>query len=183
MLLAGAVAWVSLVSLHVAFPRHGVDGRYDVIVSLAPGEFRLPTALELYAGGRVAEHLAVSWIASDAHLGEEMYSRVELQTHVCVTNTDPAVSCFEPVEDSTLGEALGVRELIVANGWTRVLLVTDRTHAFRARYVFEQCMPAEVEVDVVVAPTEITARDWWEELVYENGAIVKAIWQSNLRCR
>lgn len=177
-----AAGWVGLVSLNVMFPRHGAEGRYDVIVSLAPSDMRLPVALELFASGDVSDRLAISWFESNARLGEEVSPWLEQQTEVCANNRDLRVVCFEPVAVSTLGEALAFRDIVVANGWTRVLLVTDRTHAFRARYVFEQCMPDGVEVDVEVAPTDITPANWWRELVYENGAILKAIWQSNLRC-
>jgi uncharacterized SAM-binding protein YcdF (DUF218 family) len=182
VVLSCALAWVGLVTLNVAFPSHGVKGRYDVIVSLAPGEFRLPTALELYGSGQVAEHLAISWIAEDAELGDELYPRIELQTNVCASNIDPHVHCFEPTEDSTLGEALSLRELLVAYGWTRVLVVTDRPHAFRARYVFERCLPHGTTVDVEVAPTHLTREEWGEELVYENAAVIKAIAETAVKC-
>ncbi|MFD2759286.1 ElyC/SanA/YdcF family protein [Gulosibacter faecalis] len=181
--LCSAVAWCSLVSVNIAFPQHGVDGRYDVIVSLAPGEFRLPTALDLYESGGVAEHLAVSWIADDALLSDtDRYSRIVLQTSVCERNADANLFCFEPVEDSTLGEALALRELLIEHEWTSVLLVTDRPHAFRAKYVFSQCLPAGTRVDVEVAPTELTPGEWAEELVYENAAIVKAVFESAVKC-
>ena len=182
VVLCCAVAWTGLVSLNVAFPSHGVKGRYDVIVSLAPGEFRLPTSLELYESGRVSDHLAISWIASDAHLGGDLYSRVDLQTDVCVHNVDPRVICFEPTEDSTLGEALSLRTLLIEHEWTSVLLVTDRTHAFRARYVFERCLPPGTVVNVEVAPLHLTGADWAEELSYENGAVLKAIIETALKC-
>ncbi|WP_282827744.1 ElyC/SanA/YdcF family protein [Gulosibacter sediminis] len=176
------VAWTGLVTLNVAFPSHGVKGRYDVIVSLAPGEFRLPTALELYDSGKVAENLAISCIADDAELGDELYPRLELQTNVCASNTDPHVHCFEPTEDSTLGEALSLRQLLVAYGWTRVLVVTDRPHAFRARYVFDRCLPRGPTVDVEVSPTHLTREEWGAEVVYENAAVIKAIFETVLKC-
>lgn len=132
--------------------------------------------------GPFAVNLAISWIAEDAELGDELYPRIELQTNVCASNTDPHVHCFEPIEDSTLGEALSLRQLLVAYRWTRVLVVTDRPDAFRARYVFDRCLPRGTTVDVEVSPTHLTREEWGEELVYENAAVIKAIAETAVKC-
>ncbi|MBA2319427.1 MAG: YdcF family protein [Euzebyales bacterium] len=56
-----------------------------------------------------------------------------------------AVRCFEPVPQSTRGEARWVAESAGDEGWTRVTLVTSTYHVTRARQLTQRCFGGAVE--------------------------------------
>jgi hypothetical protein len=56
------------------------------------------------------------------------------------------VRCFVPDPDRTQGEARTVADLAARHGWTRLLVVTSRYHAVRARYLFRRCFDGRVRV-------------------------------------
>lgn len=125
-LCALSLVWITSVSLLVLFPGTAKPRRSDIVVSLSPASNRLPPALGLMEAG-VADHLAISFIASD----EPTDGAAATAHALCAGDSRFRTECFRPEPLTTLGEALGVRELVRQHGWTSVTVVTNTTHAFR----------------------------------------------------
>lgn len=175
------VLWVCAISFQVAMPPQPAPRQADLIVSLAPGYDRLPTALAIFEEG-VGDRLAVSWFPSDISPEEPGYEQVRVETETCTGLEDARVTCFTPASDDTLGEALASRALVDQYEAKSVLVVTSRYHAFRAQLIFERCLPDGVSVEVVPAPTELSLAGWMHHLVYENAAVVKALITTSSNC-
>lgn len=92
LLVVGALALTAVVSFKVLFPTAGSDRHADVIVSLAPGYNRLPTALELYNAGQ-GDELAVTWIPTEITPTDAGYEFVQLEEQTCREVTDPHLHC------------------------------------------------------------------------------------------
>lgn len=56
--------------------------------------------------------------------------------------------CIYPDPNSTIGEAKTLSGLAGREDWDSVLLVTETSHAYRARGVFERCFPGATHVAV-----------------------------------
>lgn len=178
---AAVFLWIGFVSVKVLFPTPGSERHADVIISLAPGEHRLPKALELYGTG-VADQLAVSWYPAIIDEAKEAgHSWAPLENETCRDEADPLIHCFTPVLDSTFGEALTVRELAEQHNWNTITVVTSRYHAFRTKFIFERHLPRGTDLEVIAAPTDLAWSDWMHHVIYENAAIVKAIFESARR--
>jgi uncharacterized SAM-binding protein YcdF (DUF218 family) len=86
--------------------------------------------------------------------------------------------------ESTLGESLELRDLVVARGWHRVLVVTSNYHTRRARYIFHRIFPAGVLVRFIAArDADYDPDHWWEtrtglKLGFREGvALLVAMWE------
>ena len=167
----------------MVFPPQGdVKGHSDAVVSLAPQEHRLYTATQLVENGH-SDTLVISHFAGQvAKRGTGESMRQISVTDYCEEHADNGVICFTPSEDATIGEAFAVRELAAQESWKNLTVVTTREHAFRAHYIFEQCVGDDVEVNLVHSDPELDAGDWVSYLVYENAAFIKALWQTSTRC-
>lgn len=54
--------------------------------------------------------------------------------------------CFEPVPETTRGEARGIARLAEERGWEHVTVATSAFHTSRSRFLFRQCMGEAVTV-------------------------------------
>jgi uncharacterized SAM-binding protein YcdF (DUF218 family) len=152
----------------------------DAIVSLAPGESRLPTALEFKRDG-IADELAVSWHGKSAVAPSRLSAISQLELELCRTERVKNIVCFVPQPDSTFGEAVTVKELAQLNDWYSITVVTSSYHVFRSNYIFQQCLPG-VSVQVVAAPTDLNLWQWVYHIAYENASFVKALIDVSAEC-
>ncbi len=55
--------------------------------------------------------------------------------------------CFEPVPETTRGEARGVARMAEERGWNHITVATSAFHTSRSRFLFRQCLgPDRVSV-------------------------------------
>jgi uncharacterized SAM-binding protein YcdF (DUF218 family) len=85
----------------------------------------------------------------------------------------PVVVCFEPVPETTTGEARAVAALAQQRGWGHVTVATSRFHTTRARVLFRQCM--RDDVTVVGATRPAGARTPLRSLAREAGGLVAGL--------
>jgi uncharacterized SAM-binding protein YcdF (DUF218 family) len=84
------------------------------------------------------------------------------------------VECFRPNPDDTRGEARFAAGTARANGWHSLIVVPSVPQATRARVRFKRCFNGTI----YVVPARPDVRTWAYEVVYEWGALAKAlIWQ------
>jgi uncharacterized SAM-binding protein YcdF (DUF218 family) len=85
----------------------------------------------------------------------------------------PGVSivCFRADPLDTRGEAEFVARLAARQHWDRVIVVSERSQATRARLLFERCTPIHLEMVPVQDPRTNLPYD----VVYEWGALGKAL--------
>ncbi|WP_022869722.1 YdcF family protein [Yaniella halotolerans] len=180
--IIGAIGWFAYASVNIVLPSQGaLDDKADVVVSLAPQQNRLPMAKQLISDD-VAETLLISYFDHDP-MNHQMTAKdgVPLSRY-CEDESENGVMCFTPAEDATIGEVHAISDLAQEHAWGKVTVVTDSFHAFRTRFIFEQCMDAEVDVNVVFSEQDLTASQWSWHIVYENAAFLKAAWQTTARC-
>lgn len=148
--------YISLVGigafLIVADPIEPVDA--VVVLSGGAGE-RLALAIEMHERG-IAPNLVITDTdrASNARLRAEAIDGGFPREAVYITDL--------PV-DSTYEEALAVMDLASANGWTRVMVVTDPYHSFRTRFIFRRELSGS-GLAVLVRPVEghwFRSADWF----------------------
>lgn len=177
-LLAG---WVVFASVNIVSPSQGtLSNRSDAVVSLAPQAHRLATAQELVEAGK-AETLVISYFPGDVSIGDPSIPRVSV-SEFCEDGGDEGAMCFTPEENATIGEASAIRDIASTEGWESLTVVTSEYHAFRTRYIFEQCLGDGVDVNIVFPEAELSTARWGFHLVYENAAFLKAVWQTTMRC-
>ncbi|GAA4118547.1 hypothetical protein GCM10022249_23430 [Enteractinococcus coprophilus] len=177
------IGWLVYVSVNIVAPRQGdLDSPRDVVVSLAPQESRLPMAQQLIAEG-IADTLVISYFAHDPmnHIAAPTDGMVPLSNY-CEPSEEPDILCFTPEEDSTLGEALAISDLVKDNSWDSLTVVTDPFHAFRTRYIYDQCLDGDVEINIVFSERDLNISEWAWHVVYENAAFLKAAWETTTRC-
>lgn len=175
--------WVVVVSAKVLFPAQGeIHGRSDAVVSLAPQHHRLYTTTQLVEAGHT-DTLLVSHFDGDVGVNDagQPVKQVSL-TDYCAAHAGDGVRCFTSEEVATIGEVLTVADIAVKESWETLTVVTSRTHAFRAHYIFDQCVGDNVCVNLVHADLELNIFQWAWHLVYENAAFIKALWQTAARC-
>ena len=81
------------------------------------------------------------------------------------------VFCVFPDPDTTIGEARGFAALAEEQGWDSVLIVTEKSHASRAKRTFERYYPGEVHVAVAEMD-----RPWFRN-IYRSIYEVLATWR------
>jgi uncharacterized SAM-binding protein YcdF (DUF218 family) len=86
--------------------------------------------------------------------------------------TPEEITCMVPDPVSTYGEATTVRDLVAANGWTHVTVVTSDFHVTRTRLLFDRCLDEPVRV--VAAPTDPNVIERTYRIVREMTATVVA---------
>lgn len=172
-----AIVWLLIVSSMVVMPFQDSRRHVDAVVSLAPGEQRLPAALQYQQSG-LADNLIISWFP-DSIGSEAVEPDVGwLENEKCRATNEPSVHCFTPGLNSTYGEALAVGNLANSQGWDSIMIVTSRYHVFRTRYIFERALPSDIGVKVIAAPTDLSTKSWVFHILYENAAFIKAIIQT-----
>lgn len=175
------VGWGVFASINIVSPPQGnLNDRSDAVVSLAPQAHRLATAQQLVEAG-TAETLVISYFPSDVSNDGPGTSGVSVSEY-CEGGRHENIMCFTPEENATIGEAYAIREIARAENWNSLTVVTSEYHAFRTRYIFEQCLGDEVDVNVVFPEAELSTTRWGFHLVYENAAFLKAVWQTAVRC-
>lgn len=158
VLLAG---WVVYVSIHIVWPAQGqLASRSNAVVSLAAQSHRLALAEQLVEACS-ADTLVISYFPGDVSIqgAGGAASRVPVSEY-CEPAGRQGIQCFTPEEESTIGEAYTIRDIIQAESWDSLTVVTDKYHAFRTRFIFEQCLGDEVDVNVVFAARELSAAQW-----------------------
>lgn len=178
------VAWVLFFSGGVVFPVQGeVEAQSDAVVSLAPQEHRLFTALQVVEADD-PEALVISHFDGQMGLNGSGESQQQIDvTDYCEEHSGNGVVCFTPSEVATIGEAFAVRDIAAQESWETITVVTSRWHAFRAHYIFEQCIGDDIDVNLVHSDSEeLSASEWFAHIVYENAAFFKALWQTTTRC-
>lgn len=113
--------------LIVADPIEAVDA--VVVLSGDDGD-RLALAIEMHDNGFVS-NLVITDVtrAASRRLAGEAEVGGFAEGRIYITRTQV---------DSTLDEALAVRELALAENWTSLMVVTDPYHSFRARFIFRR---------------------------------------------
>lgn len=177
------IGWFVYASINILNPSQGTSqARADAVVSLAPQSQRLPVAQQLIADG-VADTLVISYFDHDSMNHEPGTSNATmwLQSY-CESEVEYEIVCFTPDEDATIGEASGIAALGHERAWESLTVVTDTTHVFRTRFLMDECLGDDFDVNVVVAERELdaSAKAWY--VIYENAAFVKAFWQAAWRC-
>ena len=95
---------------------------------------------------------------------------------------NPPVSCPRPVQNvdvvcfranplDTRGEAEHVAALVARRHWTRIMVVSERSQATRARLLFKRCTTVELRIVPVSDPVSHLPYD----VVYEWAALLKAL--------
>ena len=79
--------------------------------------------------------------------------------------------CFRADPLDTAGEAEYVAHLAARRHWHRIIVVSERSQATRARMLFKRCTPVELEMVPVADPRVRLPYD----VVYEWGALLKAL--------
>ena len=126
--------WLAWGVLYPRVDELGPNDRFDAIVVLSGEVRRIERGLELAEEGR-APVLVISY-------GEQWASISDR----CGTNEGYRIFCPEPPEDSTRGEARLIGDLITANDWTSVVIVTGDYHVMRARLLTRRCVTGSVDV-------------------------------------
>jgi len=81
------------------------------------------------------------------------------------------ILCFRADPLDTRGEAEYVGRLVTTRHWHRIIVVSERTQATRARLLFKRCTDAQL----VMVPVEDPPNHLLYDLVYEWGALTKAL--------
>jgi len=179
-LLAG---WVLFASINIVSPSQGeLQFRSDAVVSLAPQTYRLPVAEQLVEDG-AADMLVISYFPGDVSGGGSgaVDDRVPVSSY-CEAGGREGVLCFTAEDATTIGEAYSIADIVAAESWDALTVVTSEYHAFRTRFIFDQCLGDDVEVNVVFAERDLSVAQWGFHIVYENAALLKAALQTTLRC-
>ncbi len=156
--LALVLAFAAATAWFLVWPVQGVPARVSAIVMLAGSGDRMPVALRL-----AREHRAPVLVVSQGHLG---------YGGPCPPRP-PGIKliCFDPDPPTTRGEAEFVGGLARRYHWSSVVVVASRPQATRARMLMERCFSGPV----YVATASLPPGRWPYQIVYEWGALVKAI--------
>ncbi|MDY6868547.1 MAG: YdcF family protein [Chloroflexota bacterium] len=113
--------------LIVADPIQEVDA--VVVLSGDDGD-RLALAIEMHER-RLAPNLVITNVEDTVNqrLAAEAQAGGFAKNEIYITKLEV---------ESTLDEALAVRELALQKGWTTLMVVTDPFHSFRARFIFRR---------------------------------------------
>ena len=134
----------------------------DAIVILGDDNYggdRAAKAAELFKAGW-APHV----VASGRFL-RPYASITDLEEHDLKNDGVPeqAIVRFQHHAANTKEEAEALRQLILQQGWKRILLVTSSYHTRRARYICARTFPAGTVLRVISAPdSEYDPNHWWE---------------------
>lgn len=193
LLAAAAAAILALVLHWIWNPSVDDPVQADAIVVLAYGQDRLQEG-RLLAESGVSENLVIS-------ISRRMETQIEdgrlpvLSPAEVAGNTDSAglpgpannggawveqcdtwysdyyTWCFRPDPNTTEGEAMAVADLMAANDWDSVLVVTERSHLNRSLLIFESCVNADI-----YGATSTRSGPWYRDLwrsVYEVASLAK----------
>ncbi len=144
----------------------------DIIVILAGEPARSAYAAELFSQGYAPDvwlsRPTAHWIGRpqpDEFTGEARPLRK-------VVPKD-RFHAYEREVGSTVGEAEGLRRVFPSRN-KRILLVTSREHARRARLIFRRCLP-EADIRVASMPDKNFTRAWWTRKIMAKQALLEAL--------
>lgn len=182
LVAAVVLGWLIYATANILDPSQGdLQAQSDAIVSLAPQTFRLPLAQQLVTQ-EAADTLLISYFDHDPlNFHTDPTLDVPL-SEFCEAEAPYEILCFTPEENATIGETYAVAQIARERSWNSLTVVTDTTHAFRTRYIFDQCLGNEFELNIVVADPDMPATERAWHAVYENAAFLKAVWQTAWRC-
>ena len=83
---------------------------------------------------------------------------------------DATIECFTPEPATTRGEARYIGERAAAEGWSSVVIVTARVHAWRALLRVRRCFDGAV----YVATSPLSTSEWLRQIPHQWAATVKA---------
>lgn len=183
LIVALLVAEALYTSVNIVYPSQGnLQTRSSAVVSLAPQAYRLPLAEQL-VDEDVADTRVISYFPDDVSGGGPgAAADPVLVSNYCASGGREGIRCFTPEEAATIGEADSVREMVSAESWDSLTVVTDKYHAFRTRFIFDRCLDDEVDVNVVFSERDLNVAQWGYHLVYENAAFLKAALKATARC-
>lgn len=166
-MLLGLLALVALALLALVvgtprlflWPPTDLPTKADAVVALGgdPGQLRAKEALHL-AGMGYAPVAVVSLGGKKAVPCPRPVAGVEL-------------ICFRADPLDTRGEAEYVSRLAARRHWHRIIVVSERSQATRARMLFKRCTP----VQLVMVPVADPRNNLPYDVVYEWGALLKAL--------
>lgn len=158
LLVSFAVATVALFTI----PHHRIPAHADAVVVIGGSGPRAQLGLALARRG-VAPELVISGYP---------YCAQKVRHMVPIPGVH--ISCVHPTPYSTQGEARYVAAEARRLHWRSIILITSTDQSTRARIRFGRC--TDVPVSYVTVP--LPAGDWPYAIVYEWGALAKAlIWQ------
>jgi len=179
LLRLAALAALVLVLAAVAAPRLGawlvVEDplqKADAIFVLGGTLFERPLeALELYKEGWAPRILLMRQIADDGELelmrrGVPYQREIDVQIDVLTRLGVPrdAIQILDE-QDSTKDEADELRRVLIANGWSRAIVVTSKQHTRRARLVINRRL-ADTGGQAILRPSRYDTTDvdgWWRQ--------------------
>jgi uncharacterized SAM-binding protein YcdF (DUF218 family) len=161
------------ISGYVLFANAKVDElrRVDAIIVLG-GEHdgREQYALNLARAGWAPTVV----LSNPYHAGDPVMARA------CRESPDIEVICERPDPMTTRGEAILMRRLAQARGWSNTMVISWRYHLPRARLVFRQCFSAEPGAAVMVAVPRryhLSLLGWEYIFTYQWAGLAKAVVQ------
>jgi uncharacterized SAM-binding protein YcdF (DUF218 family) len=162
---------VGLVILVLVVAFAATTARVFVWPSLPPLPDRVDAIIELAGpGDRDAEAIALA-MQHRAPLLVQSTIAGDTRSDKCLQPMpDITIECFEPVPETTRGEARWIGEQAAALHWRSIIIVTTPDHAWRARLRVERCFPGEV----YVATSPLPKWDWFVQIPYQWAATVKA---------
>jgi uncharacterized SAM-binding protein YcdF (DUF218 family) len=84
----------------------------------------------------------------------------------------PGLVCFRPTGMDTRSEADIIADLVAANGWKSVTVVTSSYHVTRAARLIGQCTTAEVQM--VASHPALSPGQWLRRFIIETGGLIDA---------
>jgi uncharacterized SAM-binding protein YcdF (DUF218 family) len=120
------------------------EGPVDAVVILSGGEGdRLSVAVEMLENG-LTHNLVITDAdrGANARLREKAINEGFDRLNIFIT---------EAHVDSTYEEAIAVRDITLAQGWERLMIVTDPYHSYRTRLIFHRELESS-DIEVFVRP-------------------------------
>ena len=155
----------------------------DVLIVLSDDNFyadRATRAAELFREGK-----APLVVASGRRLRPSA-GVTELMEHDLVERGVPKekVLRFAHDGDSTREEAEALAKLAKTKKWHKAIVVTSNYHTRRARYIFHQIFPQDIEIRVASARDgDFDPENWWEKrksskvFIREIAGMIVTIWE------
>ncbi len=134
------VAWIAFAAWAFVFPHQDHPRHVNAIMVLSGDPSRVRPGFELARKG-----VAPVLVLSDGRRSESPLAR-KLCAHP--KRQGFRVLCFRPSPYSTRGEAREARVLAERRGWRSLLVVTSTYHVYRARLLFERCLPPPFKLSV-----------------------------------
>ena len=160
--------------------------RSDAILVLSDDNFyadRATRASQVYRQG-----LGSIVVASGRRL--RPYAGIaELMEHDLIERGVPKDKILRVAQDSdnTRDEAKTLAQMAKQKKWHSVIVVTSNYHTRRARYIFSNIFPADIQIRITGAhDDDFDPESWWEkrisikELVREMAGMVVAIWEQHV---